>query len=149
LDGRRFEQAVSEPPEVRFMAKYSSIEWINASGTSSIPSSVIFGSEPAHDWCYFYQQMDLARQKMDWQAGADLADEAISLGLEPSDVTEWLPALEAYAHIGAEKQSKQMARLIRANKSVYAGLCEQMKALQNQPANYDRDLLLNILCRAD
>ena len=149
LDGRRFEQAVSEPPEVRFMAKYSSIEWIDTAGTPSTPSNVIFGAEPPHDWCYFYHQMDLARQRMDWQAGADLADEAISLGLEPSDVTEWLPALEAYAHIGAAKESRQISRWIRSNRTIYVGLCEQMRALQGQPAEYDRDLVLTTLCRAD
>ena len=149
LDGRRFEQVVSEPSEVRFMAKYSNVNWIDADGIPSTPPSVIFGAEPPHDWCYFYQQIDLARQKMDWQAGAELADEAISLGLEPSDVTEWLPALEAYAHVGDTKQSRQIARLIRTNRSVYAGLCEQLKALQGQPAEYDRDLLLSTLCRGD
>ena len=47
------------------------------------------------------------------------------------------------------KQSKQLARLIRVNKDVYSGLCEQMKAMQGQPADYDRDLLLNTLCKAD
>ncbi|HKY56128.1 MAG TPA: hypothetical protein VJM08_17560, partial [Anaerolineales bacterium] len=55
LDGRRFEQAVSEPPEVRFMAKYSSLEWIDITAEPVIPSSVIFGPEPPQDWCYFYQ----------------------------------------------------------------------------------------------
>lgn len=149
LDGRRSEQAVSEPPEVRFIARYSDVKLINTVGAYAIPSSAIFGPEPPHDWCYFYQKMDLARQAMDWQAAADLADEATSLGLEPSDVSEWLPAMEAYIHVGDTKQSKQIARLIRVNKDVYAGLCEPMKTLQGQPADYDRDLLMNMLCKAD
>lgn len=149
LDGRRSEQAVSEPPEVRIIAEYSVLNLINTAGTHPIPSSTIFGPEPSHDWCYFYQKIDLARQNMDWQAAADLADEAISLGLEPSDVSEWLPALEAYIHVEDAKQSKQISRLIRVNKNVYAGLCEQMKVLHGQPAEYDRDLLLNVLCKLD
>ena len=149
LDGRRSEQAVSEPPEVRFIARYSDAELIDTAGNSVIPSSAIFGSEPPHHWCYFYQKIDLARQKLDWQAGADLADQAISLGLEPSDTSEWLPALEAYIHVNDTKQSRQIARLIRVNKDVHAGVCEQMKALEGQPADYDRDLLFDTLCKAN
>ncbi|MCI0608921.1 MAG: hypothetical protein L0Z71_07665 [Anaerolineae bacterium] len=149
LDGGRSEQAVSEPPEVRFVAKYSNVEWIDTTGAPAIPSRAIFGVEPPHDWCYFYQKIDLARQRMDWQAAAELADQARSLGLSPKDTSEWLPALEAYIHVGDTKKSRQIARLIRVNRYVYTGLCEQMKALQGQPADYDRDLLRNTLCKAD
>ena len=149
LDGRRSEQAVSEPPDVRFAAQYSNIDLINTAESHAIPSRVIFGAEPPHDWCYFYQKIDLARQRMDWQAAAELADQAMSLGLSPKEPSEWLPALEAYIQMGDTKQSKRIARLIRVNRYVYTGLCEQMKVLQDQPADYDRDLLLNTLCKSD
>lgn len=149
LDGIRWEQAVSEPPEVRLIAQYSNVAWVNTAGVQAIPSSAIFDSEPPHDWCYHYQKMDLARQQMDWRAAADLADEAIALGLEPSDLSEWLPALEAYIQVGDEKQSRQIARLIRVNKDIHAGLCEQMKSLEGQRAGYDRDLFFDALCRKD
>lgn len=149
IDGRRSEQAVSEPPEVRFMAQYSNVDLINATAPHAIPPGAIFGDEPPHDWCYFYQKIDLARQRMDWQSAAELADEARSLGLSPKDTSEWLPVLEAYFHVGDTKQSKQIARLIRVNRHVYTGLCEQMRALEDQPADYDRESLLNTLCRVD
>ena len=149
LDGRRPEQTVSEPPEVRFIAQYSNVDLINTTAPHATPPRTIFGTEPPHDWCYFYQKIDLARQRMDWQAAVDLADEARSLGLSPKDTSEWLPALEAYIHIGDTKQSKQIARLIRVNRTVYIGLCVQMRALQSQPADYDRDLLMNTLCKED
>ena len=77
LDGRRSEQAVSERSEVRFIAKYSDVGLIDTTGEPATPSAEIFGPEPAHNWCYFYQKIDLARQELDWQAAADLADEAL------------------------------------------------------------------------
>jgi hypothetical protein len=147
IDGRRFEQAILESPEVRFAAQYSNVELIDTTGAQTIPSSVIFGAEPPHGWCYFYQKMDLARQQMDWQTGADWANKAISMNLEPSDVSEWLPALETYAHVNDTQRAKQIARLIRADKYVYQGICEQMKTLQGQSAEYDRNLLFNTLCK--
>jgi hypothetical protein len=149
LDGKRFEQTISEPFEVQLAAKYSDVELINAEGAPVIPSSAIFGPEPPHGWCYFYQSIDLARQKMDWLAASNFADQAILLGLEPSDVSEWLPALEAYIHINDTQKAKQIARLIRADKHVLQSICEQMKALQSQPAGYDRDRLSQALCTAN
>ena len=149
LDGRRSEQAVSERSEVRFIAKYSNVGFIDTTGEPAIPSSVIFGPEPPHDWCYFYQKIDLARQEMDWQTAAELADEALSLGLEPSVASEWLPLLETYIHVNDAKRSKRIAVLIRVNRDIHAGLCGQMEDLQDSPAGYDRDLLFETLCSVD
>ena len=149
LDGRRSEQAVSERSEVRFIAKYSDVGLIDTTGKPATPPSVIFGPEPPHDWCYFYQKIDLARQELDWQAAADLADDALSLGLEPADASEWLPLLEAYLHVNDAKRSKRIAVLIRVNRDIHAGLCGQMEDLRDSPAAYDRNLLFETLCGVD
>jgi len=149
LDGRRSEQTVTEPLDVRFIAKYSNVGLIDATGVQVIPSSTIFGSEPPHTWCYFYQKIDLARQALDWRTAADLADQAISLGLAPADSSEWLPVLESYIHVNDAKQGRQISRLIRADKNTYQNICEQLKLQQGQPAGYDRDLLFDGLCKSD
>lgn len=149
LDGNRAEQAVSEPFDVQAAARYSKIELINTSGSSVTPPRAIFGTEPAHDWCYYYQKMDLARQQADWQAVADLVEEATSLGLSPNDYSEWFPALEAYIHLGDKKQSRHIATLIRVNRTMHLSLCTEMKLLESAPAGYDRDLLFETLCVRD
>jgi hypothetical protein len=146
IDGMRLEQTFTEPLEVQTIAHYSKVNLIDTAGTSIVPTDVIFGLEPEHNWCYYYQKMDLARQTSDWQTGADLADKALSYGLKPVDVSEWLPAVEAYSHLGNEKQIQKIVELMIEDKKVYRGLCQQMKALQGQPADYDRDLLFNALC---
>ena len=38
-----------------------------------------FSREPAHSWCYYYEQAELARQKGDWQKVMELENEAASL----------------------------------------------------------------------
>lgn len=147
LDGRRQEQTVSEPLSIQFIAKYSNVELINVAGDQAIPSAVIFGSEPDHQqWCYYYQKIDLARQQMDWQTAADLADQAILLDLKPSTTSEWLPVLEAYLHVKNVEQSRQILKLIREDKGFHAGICEQLKFFKEQPAGYDRELLADALC---
>jgi len=144
LDGRRFEQAVTERVDVRVIAKYSNTEYIH-DGVAPTPPVNVFGAEPSHGWCYYYQKMDLARQLGDWKTAADLADQATSLGLEPQDLSEWMPALEAYAHTDMKK-AKRIANLIRIDKTTKVSLCAQFKSLQSEPAKYDRATLFEALC---
>lgn len=149
LDEARAEQSISEPFDVQAAASYSRAQLIDVDASPTVPLQSIFGAEPVHDWCYFYQKMDLARQRMDWETAASLADEAISQGLSPNDLTEWLPALEAYIHVNDIKQSRRIATLIRVNKVAYQSLCTRMRLLENQPATYDRQLLFDTLCVRD
>ena len=60
----------------------------------------IFGKEPEHDWCYFFQKADLARQFNDWEEIVDIGDKAISLGLKPKNKNEWLLFIDAYKRVG-------------------------------------------------
>jgi hypothetical protein len=146
LDGRRFEQTVTERVDVRQIAKYSNVDLLSDASTPTIPPREVFGDEPSHTWCYYYQKMDLARQMNDWQTAAKLANEAISLGFEPRDVSEWLPALEAYVHMNDTKSAKRLANLIRVDSTAYKSLCTQYKDLRGVPAEYDRVLVFDALC---
>ena len=78
------------------------------------PPQELFGPEPAHDWCYFYEKAELARQQADWEKAAELGDQAQALGYSPSDSRsgtphEWLPFIEAYAHLGKWEQAAQLS----------------------------------------
>lgn len=74
----------------------------------AIPPATIFGGEPAHQWCYFFEKADLARSVDDWNEVARLGDEAFSLSLRPNNVSEYLPFIEAYARLGRMKDAKQI-----------------------------------------
>jgi hypothetical protein len=69
---------------------------IEASATSaSLPD--LFGAEPIHNWCYYYEKADLARQTGDWSRVASLGDKAFAIPYYPDDQSEYLPFIEAYA----------------------------------------------------
>lgn len=47
---------------------------------SAKPPSAIFGPEPKHTWCYYYQKADLARQQGQWDKVVKLGEEAFQNG---------------------------------------------------------------------
>ena len=66
---------------------------------------VLFGTEPAHGWCWYYEQADLNRQRKDWQKVAVLGNEAFSLEDYPNDPMERIPFIEGYAHVSDWEQA--------------------------------------------
>jgi len=77
------------------------------------PPTDLFGREPAHTWCYYFEKADLARQMGDWTTAAALGDQARKLGYTPSrsasdSPQEWLPFIEAYAHLGRWQDAAQL-----------------------------------------
>ena len=64
------------------------------------PPLNVLGPEPPHQWCYYFQKADLARQRDDWEEIAMLGDIAFALEDRPNDASERLPFVEGYAHVG-------------------------------------------------
>ncbi len=62
---------------------------------SNYPPSHIFGAEPRHDWCYYFEKADLARQESDWPQVINLMEEAQKKGFKPNYGIEWLPLVTA------------------------------------------------------
>jgi len=148
LDGKRFDQAVNEArTDVRFIAQYSNVDLIDTSAPQVIPPADVFGEEPSHNWCYYYQKMDLARQMNDWQLVVDLAHKAKSHETAPSDVSEWMPVLEAYVYLNDVEHAKQIAQLIRDDKYSHTKMCTQYRSIKEQPAGYDRVSVYETLCK--
>ena len=64
------------------------------------PDTDIFGPEPDHTWCYFFQKADLARQVKDWNQVLDLYTQSQGLGFNPEYGAEYIPFIEAFAQTG-------------------------------------------------
>jgi hypothetical protein len=64
------------------------------------PNLDIFGSEPAHNWCFFFEKADLARQTQDWRSVLMLEKQAKEQNLSPKFGPEDLPFIEAHAQVG-------------------------------------------------
>ncbi len=109
----------------RQAARASHIERIIPEGEPPSFPTVIFGKEPEHGWCYYYQKADLARQRKDWQEVLRLGEEAAKLGLAPVDQIEWAPFFEAYLHLERIEEARRLAVFIRETPPIYEGLCRK------------------------
>ncbi len=60
----------------------------------------LFGEEPAHGWCYYYEKAEIARLENNWEKVVDLYNEAKKGGYSASMPVENLPFIEAFAMTG-------------------------------------------------
>lgn len=91
----------------------------------------LFGKEPSHDWCYYYEKAELARQVGDWQTVAALGDEARAQGFFPGDALEWLPFIEGYVIRGDYQMARELSILAYQDDSrPRKGLCHMWKRIQ-------------------
>jgi hypothetical protein len=89
------------------------------------PPIGLFGKEPAHTWCYYFQKLELARQMGDWQEAVRLADEAQKLGYTPNNAHERLPLIEAFAHAGRWQEAlRQTGRAFEKDPRYARRLCQ-------------------------
>jgi hypothetical protein len=79
------------------------------------------------EWCYFYEKAELALQQNDMTQVAQLAAEAMSLGLKPDDQVEWLPFIQAFAILGDADQVQAIAKEIKKQPFVLIQACRVMK----------------------
>ncbi len=112
-----------------------------ASASNQLPPKEIFGSEPPHEWCYFYQKADLLQQYGAWDKIVLLADEALKLGYTPTrsqsnSPHEWLPFIEAYARTGQWQQAQQLTlQSYAADHNYQFVLCNLWNTLQEETAS--------------
>jgi hypothetical protein len=81
---------------------------ITAERKSVMPA--IYGPEPEHGWCYYFQKAELARQMGDWDKVAKLGDKAFKLGEHPNGPIERFVYIEGYAHTGDWNQAIKYSR---------------------------------------
>jgi hypothetical protein len=110
-------------------AAKSKVENIVPSGAPHLPPEYLFGPEPEHDWCYYFQKADLARQTGDWESILQLYEEAKSLELAPNDQIELMPFLQAYAYLGDTQKVKQISTIINAEAWYKLQACQVLQGM--------------------
>jgi hypothetical protein len=60
----------------------------------------VYGAEPPHSWCYYFQKADLARQQQDWHTVLLMYEQAKQQGFWADNNAELLPLIEAYLQTG-------------------------------------------------
>ncbi len=86
--------------------------WILPAGVRPQPelTPAVFGAEPTHAWCYYYEKAALAAEQGDWDGVVSLAETAFNLGDYPNDPMERLPFVEGYAHTGQWPRALELSR---------------------------------------
>jgi len=145
IDGRMLELPALEDQAVAAAAPYSRVDLVLTDSAPSPPPVDVFGSEPNQEWCYYYEKMDLARQKQDWIEVIRLSEQAKTLDFEPEDFSEWMPLYTAYVNSGLTDDAKQLVKRIKSDQSLHSSLCLQMETSQ-WPEEYDSTTLIKLLC---
>ncbi len=110
-----------------------------------MPPKDIFGSEPRHTWCYFYQKADLARQSQEWDEVTRLFDEARAHNMNASNESENLLFVDAFLQQGdferAEALTFEVTDISKRNNDSLCAIWANHTGLQKSPAFvtvYDR-----------
>jgi hypothetical protein len=117
---------------MREAAALTNPEQILPSGDGEMPA--IYGTEPAHGWCYYFQKADLARQMGDWEQVARLGDTAFKLNDFPNNPIERFVFIEGYAQTGKWDRALRLSRESHRVSKDYVGplLCRLWERIETE-----------------
>jgi hypothetical protein len=91
------------------------------------PPVSLVGRELEHTWCYYFEKADLARQRGDWRGISALGEEVQAGGFKPTDLSEWMPFIQAYARTGKVEQARALADQVMKQENLRPVLCKSVK----------------------
>jgi hypothetical protein len=137
----------SESLFVERVAKYSNVDRILQAGSNPRPSLRVFGNEPAHSWCYFYQKAAYARQIGDWGEVARTYDQIVALGLEAADKSEMIPFIEGLASTNRIDDARFVFnKNIKGSGYLRYTTCRSLVEYSDYPTGYNYDVIYDVLC---
>jgi hypothetical protein len=151
IDGMLPVDSASDSLLVQKVGAYSHVDQIIPSGPSPVPPISIFGAEPTHGWCYYYQRASLARQSGNWEEISKLYDQVLELNLETDDKSEVIPFFEGLVNQGRYDDARSLYRTqIKGQNEMRFPLCT---FLSNDPGyppefGYDYEKIYEILCNS-
>jgi len=134
LDGNFPELSEKDHQRIMLIAPKSKIENVLTEGKAPTPPVELFGPDPAHGWCYYYQKAALARQLGDWQQVAALGEKALAAGFYPFDKIEWLPFLQAYVSLGQPEKLRRFVSIMGESPFIQKQVCTTLSASTSDPA---------------
>ena len=121
--------STSDPDPISSLASLSKIDRVLLDVTAPVPAQSIFGPEPKHEWCYFYEKADLALQKGDLAAITSLGDEVFKQDLHPGDAIEWLPFVRAYAAAGNGQAIDKIGKSFKQEPFYSKEVCQAVQSM--------------------
>ena len=94
----------------------------------------IYGPEPEHRWCYYFEQAELARQFGDWREVVRLGNEAFALDDAPNNPVERFVFIEGHAHVDDWERAVELSRVSYRVSKDYVGplLCKLWSRIEAQ-----------------
>ncbi|MBK9207927.1 MAG: hypothetical protein IPL71_06370 [Anaerolineales bacterium] len=133
IDGEN--RLIPEDSLLRDAAFLSSTVPILSESTARMPD--VYGPEPEHGWCYYFQKADLARQMGDWETVTHLGDDAFALGDYPNDPIERFVFIEGYAHTADWEKAVELSQNSYKVSKSYVGplLCKLWDRIEKETEN--------------
>ena len=141
LDGTMPELSTLDRFEIMLIAPYSLLGNVNIAETSPIPPAAIFGPEPQHGWCYYYEKAAWASQIGDWSSVISLGQEASQKGFSPADIVEWTPFLRAYVATGQMDALEPYSSIMKTSRFIFNQTCQILEQTANQTRPGDLELM--------
>ena len=119
---------------MREASALTNTEQILASEDAVMPE--IYGPEPEHGWCYYFEKADLARQLGDWKAVTRLGDDAFALNDYPNNPLERFVFIEGYAQTGDWDRALKLSNESYNVSKEYVGplLCRLWERIETETA---------------
>jgi hypothetical protein len=101
-----------------------------------VPES-LFGVEPAHGWCFYFEKADLARQFGHWDEVVELGDQAFKLYDSPNNPAERFVFIEGYAHAGDWARAVELSKVSYRVSKDFVGplLCRLWERIETETAD--------------
>lgn len=142
IDGVMPVVSAFEQYDVMLVAGESDLDNISFDEVPHSPPEIVFGPEPEHGWCYYFEKAALAYQKGEWQEVLALEGEARKNRLSATDPVEWMPFIQAAAIVGDQELILSLAPKIKKESFLARQACDvlsemtgpdrQMKAFLSQ-----------------
>jgi hypothetical protein len=108
----------------------SNINLILDDENTPVQPPTVLGSNPAHDWCYYFEKADLAGQFGNWQEVTKIGKEVIQASLKPQYPSELVVFIEGFAHTGDWSQAHEFAKTMVKDPFFKSAVCDTWSKLE-------------------
>jgi hypothetical protein len=111
-DIERLNRLIPETSLMRFASTISDPGLIVNEPQAQMPA--VYDPEPEHDFCYYFEKADLARQFKDWDSVLKYGETALSIKDHPFDPAEQFVFIEGFAHAGKWQPAVDLSQKVYA-----------------------------------
>jgi hypothetical protein len=150
FDGDMPVYSSNERQYVNIVANFSDLSRIVTDGPPPVPPKNIFGEEPDHGWCYYFQKASLARQQGEWQEIVNIYDTVLEEGYKPVDDSEYFVFVEGLVNSGQSEKAMQIVQnQIGSNDALKYSLCQSLQSAPDYPPGfgYDKKTITELICQ--